>query len=94
MQAVDDLRAFDGLRGGLIFCAWTGLNPMSAQRVRQALWTLDFADVYRQHIDRFWRASTNAMWRLTSSSCAIIGLPSLSRWGKAKSDRRGADDVG
>jgi hypothetical protein len=37
MQAVDDLRAFDGLRSGLIFCAWTGLNPMSGQRVQALL---------------------------------------------------------
>jgi len=37
MQVVDDLRAFDGLRSGLIFCAWTGLNAMSAQRVQALL---------------------------------------------------------
>ena len=37
MNPVDDLRAFDGLRTGLIFCAWTGMNPMSAQRVQALL---------------------------------------------------------
>ncbi|MFG6466224.1 hypothetical protein [Roseateles sp. BYS87W] len=37
MHAVDDLRAFDGLRQGVVFCAWTGMNPMSGQRVQALL---------------------------------------------------------
>jgi len=41
MQAVEDLRSLDGLRSGLLFCAWTGLNPMSVNRL-QALLSVQF----------------------------------------------------